>query len=171
MSGIKKTKSFGCYKYNMPQYTKPKVQSSQQIKERKKRKEKKSRNREKLRPVHAEWERDWKGQRELANLPNVVPMRDRVQRVASKGKSTVGLCGFLIFSHFSLLTQGYITKSMVRISPSVKILIFFFHCWHVDAVSEKRKKKKKKKKKTAWTPESSTCRTPTRRQKWRVGAT
>ena len=37
VSGIKK-KSFGCYKYNTPQNTKPKVQSSQQIKERKKEK-------------------------------------------------------------------------------------------------------------------------------------
>ena len=42
---------------------------------------------------------------------------------------------------------------MILVSPSIKICDFFFHCWRVGAMSEKRKKKKKKRD-TARTLES-----------------
>ena len=60
-----------------------------------------------------------------------------------------------------LVVLGYITKSMVLVSPSVKIcdfLLLLFHYWRVGVVSEKRKKKKKEKKDTEhWNPASRTC--------------
>ena len=95
-------------------------------------------------PRKREKSKGTEGQRELADRPDVAPVRDR-------RKPTVGLCGFLMWD-FSLLTQGYITKSTVRICPFVKILNFCFcfcfffpllACWCcVGAMSEKQKKKK-----------------------------
>ena len=82
---------------------------------------------------------------ELADRPDLAPVRDRGQRQSSEGGWVENFrCGFLKMTSQTLngfFVLGYITTSMVLVSPSVKIcdflfffLFFFLHCWRVRLV-------------------------------------
>ena len=69
-------------------------------------------------------------------------------------------CGFQSNDFSDSNVLEYIIKSMVLVSPSVKICDFFFHCWHVGLIRAasapcwRNEKRKRKRKDIAWTPES-----------------
>ena len=67
---------------------------------------------------------------ELADWPDLAPVRDRGQRQSSEGGWVENFkCGFLKMTSQNLngfFVLGYITTSMVLVSPSVKICDFLF---------------------------------------------
>ena len=166
MSGIKKKKkSFWCYKYNTPQYTKRKVQSSQQIKERKK----KSRNTEregKLGPVHAE------GEREIGRDRGSSLTRRLAQCSAREGRSgqreingwAVWVSDLRFLKSHSRVYHKINSKDL-SICQNLEFLFLFLFFFPTIGVLVLRwcrvGEAKKKKNYTAWTPMSGeSCQYP-----------